>query len=136
MYYLSPAGALGLAAVYNRMEASGTGRRGQTLGENVNVGITELVLVGQWVFGQGQWMPYAKADIGVFLESISLQGSGGAEGEARFGAGLGPGVQGRLSRTWGLFAEGLMQFPDFSHLSEFYFGVRGGVSIFLGGGDP
>jgi opacity protein-like surface antigen len=102
---------------------------------DVDVTIWEVTAFAKYRFVSGEGIaPYVRASLGAFINDVTAR-----QGDTRihliegteFGVGVGGGIEGRLSRQWGIFLEG-MYLLDFTEDEDVkIISMRGGLSLFL-----
>ena len=131
--YAMPQLALGIGILYNRFALQDTL---EGVVEGGNFDIWEFSIFGKYLFlTRGQTHPYVKLMAGGFYSDANVDltapGYSVKGDETNFGLGGGVGVQYRIPKKLGLFAEALYMADFTEDTKTYYFGIRCGVNLYF-----
>jgi hypothetical protein len=135
-YFISPASSIGATIVFNSF---GVDDALEEPGVDSDYSITEFAATWKTLFGRSSGaQPYGRGFIGVYRSTVSASSDvfgfdfdvSASSSDLGIGAGIGLQVRGEES-TVGGFAEGLLFSVFTEGSSSTYFGLRGGISVFV-----
>ena len=131
-FHFWPKLALGINGNYHSFTETA---EGDSLNFDFDVTIWEVTAFAKYRFVSGEFIaPYARVSIGAFINDLTAR-----TGDTRihliegteFGVGAGGGLEGRLSKQWGFFIEGMYLLDLTEGENVKLISMRGGLSLFL-----